>query len=147
MMSWIHGGSDAGSLLFLIRKDDGFSGDWQAGRGAAPGGRGLSLVVDGWLSGEQPGRLGAPSNPFCGLCGKRLGDRARRLAGGLRQHHRGVGGKVAVRRIARRFERHGLAVEPGRNRPRRLQRVERGVDRRRIGFKNSAHDQACYLQK
>ena len=47
--------------------------------------------------------------------GQLFRQRARVLAGGLRQHHRRIGGKVAMARIARRLDRdagqiHGTAV-------------------------------------
>ena len=61
---------------------------------------------------------------------ERLGQRARVGPGGLGQHHRGVGRQIAVARVARRLDRHGAAVEPGRQRAGGDQRVERGIEMR-----------------
>ena len=58
----------------------------------------------------------------------RVGQRARIGAGGLGQHHRGVGGQVAMAGIARRLHRHRLAVEAGGQRAFSLQRVEHGIE-------------------
>ena len=48
----------------------------------------------------------------------------------LGQHHRRVGREVAMRRIARRLDRHRLALEAGRELALALQRVEDVVDMR-----------------
>ena len=50
------------------------------------------------------------------------------VAGVLGEHHRGVGREIAVRRIARRLDRDGAAIEPGRQRAFGLERVEDGSD-------------------
>ena len=58
-------------------------------------------------------------------CGDLLGQRHRvllRLAG---QHHRRVGGKIAMRRVARRLDCHPREIEPWRQRPLARQPVER----------------------
>ena len=61
----------------------------------------------------RPGHLGThhlrQRGQQRGLC---LGQRARVHAGRLGQHHRGIGGDIAMRGITRRLHRHGAHVEP-----------------------------------
>ena len=59
-----------------------------------------------------------------------LGESARVGAGALGEHHRRVGGEIAVRGIARRLDRHRLALEPGRQRALAFESVEDGVEMR-----------------
>ena len=59
----------------------------------------------------------------------RLGERARVGPGGLGQHHRRVGREVAVRGIARRLDRHVLAVEAGGQRAFGDEIVEHSVEK------------------
>ena len=59
---------------------------------------------------------------------QRLGDVARLLARGLGQHHGGVGGDVAVRRIARRLGGDGGKIELFRQFAGRLHGAERAFD-------------------
>ena len=47
------------------------------------------------------------------LSGDRLGELARLLAGGLGEHHRGVGRHVAVRRLARGLDQDAGKIKPG----------------------------------
>ena len=61
-----------------------------------------------------------------------FGQRARVGARGLGQHHRGVGREVAVRGIARRLDRHVLAVELRRQRAVGNEIVEHSVEERGI---------------
>ena len=57
------------------------------------------------------------------------GERARVGPCPLGQHHRGVGRQVAVRRVARRFDRERLAVEPRRQRALGFKGVEHFVEK------------------
>ena len=67
-----------------------------------------------------------------------LGQRARIGAGRLGQHHRGIGGEIAMRRIARRLDRDGAARQPGRQLALGLEGVEqRHRDARRSGRRAS----------
>ncbi len=59
---------------------------------------------------------------------KQVGERARVHAGGLGQHHRGVGRDVAMRGIARRLDADRAAIEPGGQGVAGGQRIERGTD-------------------
>ena len=59
-----------------------------------------------------------------------LGQRARIGSGALGEHHRRIGGEIAMRRIARRLDRHRLAVEAGRQRALAFESVEDGVEMR-----------------
>ena len=72
--------------------------------------------------------------------GKRLelgrdqpGKRARIGPRPLGQHHRGIGGEVAMAGIARRLDRDRLAVEPGRQRALGFKGIEHFVEKRGIG--------------
>ena len=67
---------------------------------------------------------------FAQFGGDRLGQRARVGLGRLGEHHRGVGRKIAMRRIARRLDRHIPAVEPFGQRARERQIIERGIEMR-----------------
>ena len=58
--------------------------------------------------------------------------RARVRARGLGQHHCGIARQVAVRRIARRLDRDGAAVQVGRQRAFGLKFVEHPVEERGI---------------
>ena len=61
-----------------------------------------------------------------------FGKRARIGARGLGQHHRGVGRKIAMRRVARRLDRHVLPVEVRRQRAFGNKIVEHPVEERGI---------------
>ena len=59
-----------------------------------------------------------------------LGERARRHAGALGQHHRRIGREVAMAGVARRLDRHGAAGQAGQQPALGLEGVERGGDMR-----------------
>ena len=61
------------------------------------------------------------------------GQRARVGPRPLGEHHRGIGGEVAVACVARRLDRDGLAVEPGRQRALGFKGVEHFAEKRVIG--------------
>jgi hypothetical protein len=60
--------------------------------------------------------------------GEQFGKRARVGARWFGKHHRGVGGDVAVRRVARRLDADRAAVEPGRQGIAGDKRIEGGAD-------------------
>jgi hypothetical protein len=69
-----------------------------------------------------------PRRPIASsLAGDLLRQRARVGPGRLGQHHRGIGREIAMRGIARRLDRHGLAVDDGRQIPRRNHRIQQRI--------------------
>ena len=60
----------------------------------------------------------------------RLGQSARIGAGALGEHHRRVGGEIAMGRIARRLDRDRAAIDAGRQRAFRLEGIEQSVEMR-----------------
>ena len=93
------------------------------------------LLPDGAVEADvdeaRPGDLGAGhALDRDQLREDRLGERARIGAGALGQHHRRVGGEIAMRGIARRLDRDGAALDAGRQRAFRLEGVEQGVEMR-----------------
>ena len=62
----------------------------------------------------------------------RFGERARVGSGGLGKHHRGVGREVAVRRIARRLDRHAAAIQAVGQRAVGNELIEHSVEERGI---------------
>ena len=61
-----------------------------------------------------------------------LGQRARIGARRLGQHHRRIGGEIAMRRIARRLDRDVAPIESGRQRAFGHELVEHSVEKRGI---------------
>jgi hypothetical protein len=69
------------------------------------------------------------------LCRQCFSQRSRVCPRRFRQHHRGIGRKVAVRGIARRLDRNVAAVNPGGQRAACNKGVQRMIDMRCIFFK------------
>ena len=85
----------------------------------------------------------ATSSSAASLGDDRLGQRARIGAGALGQHHRRVGGEIAMRRIARRLDRDRAPLQPGRERAFGLEGVEHGVEMRgKAGVERHGHFQS-----
>ena len=68
-----------------------------------------------------------------------IGKAARIGPGGLRQHHRGVGREIAMRRIARRLDRNSAEIEPARKSPLCGDIIERGENHTAEVAENVSH--------
>ena len=88
-------------------------------------------AVEADVDEARPGDLGACHFVQRGETRRdQLGERARIGARGLGEDHRRIGGEIAMARIARRLDRDGVSLQPGRQLALALEGVEQGVEMR-----------------